>query len=263
MPIEMSSAEIVATIKHSNEPFVLIEGKEDAIIFRHLMEDIGFQYFAIQTCGGRNTLLEIFKRKDEFSHINTLFFADQDMWIFSGIPSEFENISFTQGYSLENDLFIDGKRILDNLLKKKELAAKESLLRSLSKWFACEVEKYSTNPQDNYLEKVKLLDKNVIKENESVLSAEFLDKVKFKEPDNELFESILANYQTHLRGKFLIQMYTRIMRDRNTNAKEGEKEVFYEERQLIDLCFREGIATENSCMQRIKNLIKSIIFKPL
>lgn len=259
MPIEMSSAEIIATIKHSTEPFVLIEGKEDAIIFRHLQERIGFQYFNIQPCGGRNTLLEIFKRKDEFPHINTLFFADQDMWIFSGIPREFENISFTKGYSLENDLFIDGKRILDNLLKKKELAAKENLLRSISKWFAFEVEKYNTNPQDNFFEKVKLLDKSVIKENESVLSAEFLDKVKFKEPDNELFESILANHQTHIRGKFLIQIYTRIMHDRNINANDGEKEVFYSERQLIDLCFREGIATEKSCMQNIENLIQKIL----
>jgi hypothetical protein len=101
--------DIVATLKRSSLPTVLVEGKEDIIIYRQIEQLFGATKINFLPCGGRNTLLKIFERRNEFSNIKTFFIADKDMWVFETPPIEYHEVLFTTGYCLENDLYIDGK----------------------------------------------------------------------------------------------------------------------------------------------------------
>jgi hypothetical protein len=100
---ELTVEEIVSLLRHSSVPTILVEGSEDVMVYRWLKQHIKpLKASAIQ-CGGREKLLSVYKRRNEFSHIKTAFLADQDMYVFLGIPSDYSDIIWTAGYSIEND----------------------------------------------------------------------------------------------------------------------------------------------------------------
>ena len=68
--------------------------------------------------GNKNKLLRVYKRRNEYAHLPIAFVADRDMWLFSRIPSCYHGIIWTQGYSIENDLYAGAE--LENLLNAEE-----------------------------------------------------------------------------------------------------------------------------------------------
>ena len=68
------------------------------------------------------------------------FVADRDMWLFSGIPSNYDGVIWTDGYSIENDLYAGTE--LENLLDAEEALEHQQLLDAIVEWFAFEVEEY-------------------------------------------------------------------------------------------------------------------------
>ena len=113
--------ELISSIKRSALINVLIEGPDDVMIYEHLREKITLD-ISILPCGGRSTLIEIYKRKSEFSDKKVVFIADQDVWIFGEKPADYEDIIFTSGYSIENDLFDFGQSLILKLLNVDEKA---------------------------------------------------------------------------------------------------------------------------------------------
>src|SRR5690606_19362346 len=102
---------ILAMIRNSpSGKFVIVEGVDDIIVYRiliNLYKSLGIQ---VIPAGGRDKVLEVFDEIKSTNNINkTIFIVDKDLWVFTGIPTEYqhERIITTTGYSIENDIFID------------------------------------------------------------------------------------------------------------------------------------------------------------
>lgn len=136
--IHLTVNEIIAYLKRTNLPTVLVEGTDDKSVYRYIENRLGELDADILICNGRDALLEIFTRRNEFSAAKVAFVADRDMWYFTGIPDEYQNgVIFSAGYSLENDLYV--KEIFEGLLEKEEKRKFMDLIQELSRWFAFEV----------------------------------------------------------------------------------------------------------------------------
>src|SRR4051794_1832260 len=99
----LTTDEIVAALKRSNLPTIICEGDNDVVVFREIEYLLKSRRVDFVPSGGRPALLEIFRRRHEFPLLPVMFVADKDMWIFDSIPTEYCDIVFTNGYSIEND----------------------------------------------------------------------------------------------------------------------------------------------------------------
>ena len=107
---------LLHNLKNSNLSTLVVEGKSDKQIYtwlrdwlsEHLVEP---NFVDVQPVGGKDEVLEIYKKRSEFENqVPVAFMVDQDKWVFSGTPREYQNdIICTQGYSIENDLYSDGE----------------------------------------------------------------------------------------------------------------------------------------------------------
>lgn len=115
----MTLDEIIGTLRHSrlSKPTIFVEGKDDIIIYRELERILDVDVFP---AGCRNNILEIYKQRQQFIHMNCLFIADKDIWCNIGIPVEFQNpcLIFTSGYSIENEIYLDYR--CDEIIRQPE-----------------------------------------------------------------------------------------------------------------------------------------------
>ena len=197
----LSEDEIVDLLRETSLPTILVEGKDELSVYaRYLESKIDIEDVDVLPCQGRITLLNIFDRREEFKHKKVVFVADKDMWFFVGIPQEKkyeEHIVFTDGYSLENDLYIESQ--FSQLLGKKEIIDFYKLIKELSIWFAFEVNRYmETRSSQCNFDLYKICPNNV-------LDSEFKQKINFVDPPQELVDKIYGDYTRALRGKNLFQ----------------------------------------------------------
>ena len=133
----LTESELISTLQHSSLPTLLTEGRDDLILLRRFEDLFTDAGLSVLPAGGREIVLKTFARRGEISAEKTLLFlADVDTWIHSGLPREYLHplLLFTDGYSIENDLYRDGE--LERLLLPKErLAFLDELDRFLS-WYA-------------------------------------------------------------------------------------------------------------------------------
>ena len=118
MNIHLTVDEIVELLRRSSLTTVIVEGKDDMTIYRWLEHRIGIDKVNFLPCGGRDKLFQVYNRRDEFSHIKTIFLADKDCFVYTKTPAEYEEIIWTKGYSIENDLYAG--RFLEKLLSVNE-----------------------------------------------------------------------------------------------------------------------------------------------
>ena len=83
------------------------------------------------------TSLSLYARRKEFAHLPVAFVADRDLWLFSGIPSDYPEIIWTEGYSIENDLYAGAD--LEKVLNANDVDEHRQVLDSIIEWFAFEV----------------------------------------------------------------------------------------------------------------------------
>lgn len=238
----LTEDEIVSTLKNSKLPTVLVEGKDDAIIYRCIEEHIGTLKANILPCGGRNTLLSVHKRKREFSHLPIAFVADTDSWMFTHIPIEYRDIIWTFGYSIENDLYAGSD--IENLIKKTDKNTYNTLLSNISKWFAFEIEEHRLGKEA----KIDCHINQILEPDKINLNNNFLSERKFYEPNTELINYIQSNYQFTLRGKTLFQCLIRII------SQDGSK---YNNQSLFQIC--SSFPQEHKYLKRlISNIISTL-----
>ena len=123
-PKDGSVAFVMRTLKDSHLPTLVVEGGRDEDIYRKARTDIYSKLTSrlrgddvdvdvdvdILIAKGRPNLLEVYEKRAEFeSQLPVAFMADQDKWVFSGPPERYPDITWTDGYSIENDLYSDGK----------------------------------------------------------------------------------------------------------------------------------------------------------
>ena len=91
--------EIVAYLSRSQLPTVVVEGKDDMRIYGWAEARVGNTKAYVLATGGRNTLLAVYQRRNEFANLPVAFVADRDLWLFSEIPADYHDVIWTQGYS--------------------------------------------------------------------------------------------------------------------------------------------------------------------
>lgn len=144
----LSPDEIVATLRNSMLPTLLVEGRSDMELF-HALEDICFQNkIDIMPTGGRSHLFEIFKRRAEFPNTPVAFLADSDMLAFGDMPPDLAGITFTEGYAIENDILSGGKAF--RMIASKHRARWSKVVSALSRWFAAAAHRYLNGETVDY-----------------------------------------------------------------------------------------------------------------
>ena len=205
--------ELVAALRRSALPTVLVEGQEDMRIYRWVEARLGNRAANVLPAGGRDKLLSVYERRQEFAKLPVAFVADRDMWLFSGIPSNYDGVIWTDGYSIENDLYAGTE--LENLLDAEEALEHQQLLDAIVEWFAFEVEEYlEGRPFEvkNHCNKIVPLGQTQIDEN-------FRKSRGFRPPGEEIHRQIRDAYQLQLRGKQLFQMLERCLNARQRGTR--------------------------------------------
>ena len=174
-------------------------------IFRWVEEHLGSQTANVLPAGGREKLLCIYKERHEFADLPVAFVADRDMWLFSGTPSDYDEVIWTEGYSIENDLYAGAE--LENLLDSEEMQEHRQLLDAIAEWFVFEVEEcLAGRPYEvkNHCNQVVPLGQKEMDEN-------FRKSRGFRPPSAKIHQQIRDDYQFQLRGKQLFEMLVRYL----------------------------------------------------
>jgi hypothetical protein len=238
--------ELVSTLKHSSLATVLVEGDDDLIVYRWIEEKIGVINANVLPCNGRNNLLAVYKRKNEFSHLNTVFVADKDMWVFTTIPAEYnDNIVWTTGYSIENDLYTGAN--IEKLFSSSQKNGYNELVKNVTKWFAFEVEQY----RNNLPWKIDFHPKQICIEKRIQVSEYFLESRCFTTPSALTIEEIESEYQLKLRGKLLFDLFAYY---HNSVLK---CQASYNPKTLFDICLK--LPDHNPYLEKIINEICSVL----
>lgn len=159
MPLPDPNVEnLVDALRLSNKPNIIVEGKDDEIIYGTLVERLGRFDVGFFSAGSKDTLLHLYEELSEyenagdFRHTPVTFIADHDMWLFRGIPDQYDDIIWTEGYSIENDLYAHVK-LRDRVGNKVEY---DQTIDAISMWFAYKVEEYlEKNPREKTFESIR------------------------------------------------------------------------------------------------------------
>ena len=209
---------LVITLRLSNKPNIIVEGKDDEIIYGTLVERLGRFDVGFFSAGSKDTLLRLYEElydyenAGDFRHAPVAFIADRDMWLFRGIPSRYDDIIWTDGYSIENDLYSHAK-LSDRIGNKAEY---DQTLDAISMWFAYKVEEYlEKNPPEKTFESIR--------DEEHVDVAYHLNRVVppekttlapdlgFLPSDHERVKAVRRAYHLRLRGKLLFELLVRFL----------------------------------------------------
>lgn len=204
-PNPMTVDQLVGVLRHAQIPNIVVEGGEDVIIYRELVKRIGILEVSLLPSGGRDKLLQVYERRNEFAQIPVAFIADKDMWLFSGIELGYDDIIWTHGYSIENDLYSDSN--LERLLDENDSSEHQEILDAISVWFAFAVEEYLTgNPPE-----LDLHCDEMVPPGKTELDADFCTRRGFRTPLPARVQQIRSAYKLLLRGKQLFQLLVRFL----------------------------------------------------
>ncbi len=199
-------------LRHSSLPTVLVEGISDARGYRHLEKQLDVGRVSILPCGGRINLLKVFERRREIPSLPLAFIADRDMWLFR-MPAGYEEIIWTTGYSLENDVLAAGAA--EDLLEPGEMIRFRQSLDVLIPWFAFEVEEFlagRTAHVDVHPDSVLPPDAMVIRE------AHYAGRGSGRGSD-AMIKFIHDDYALRLRGKNLAYLLARFLNSPRRHAQ--------------------------------------------
>lgn len=224
MEIHLTENEIVETLKRSSLTTVLVEGKDDMLIYRWIEQEIGIENANFLSCGGRDKLLRVFNRRDEFKHIKTIFIADKDCFVYDEVPSEYVEVIWTQGYSIENDLYY-GKKI-EQLLNNSEKVKFRKAVKNFIKYYAFELECYQKKLVYNFS-----THPNQVLSDAHSLKEEFLEEINFSNPSEETISYLKEEYDLLIRGKSLFALLIRFLSNKNRGVKHSKK-------SLIEHCYK-------------------------
>ena len=233
--------EIIAYLKRTSQLTVLVEGDDDKMVYRYIESKLEDLEIDCLDCGGRPALLSIFSRRSEFPDSPVIFIADKDMWFFTRVPERYSSgIIFTQGYSIENDLYL--KDFFESLLEADDREKFSSLIASLARWQAFHVVAFniSGSCQCDYHVNQIAPPPNVS------LCPKHLADIAFSEPPDELVRQIRDSYFISLRGKTLFEAILRYLNGRSRPSS-------YSKANLLEL----GAKLSNQCIDRLCSEIRS------
>jgi hypothetical protein len=235
--------------------YVFVEGVDDVKIYREIARKKDLStLFTFEQQGGRTQLFklnEVICTKPSLLN-KTLLFADKDTFVFNSIPSEHENIHFTKGYSIENDLFEDGHSFLMSELSSEEKRRFERLIHNISEWFAFEIEQVLLDNSKDSKIAISGLNSDILAPKSEQLDLAFLAKRNYTKADETLCQQIKNDYKILLRGKILFELLLRISFDREDSSIH-HKEVT----SIWNISITEGLRTTESNCHRIIRIFEN------
>ena len=94
---------LVIALRLSNKPNIIVEGKDDEIIYRTLVDRLGRFDVGFFSAGSKESLLRLYEElsdyesRGDFRHVPVAFIADRDMWLFRGTPLRYNEVIWTEG----------------------------------------------------------------------------------------------------------------------------------------------------------------------
>lgn len=201
----MNVDELVAALKRTTLPTVLVEGRDDMTVYRWIEERLGTTMANVFPCGGRHNLLAVFDRRGEFPMLKCAFLADRDMWLFGTIPPQYKGAVFTSGYSIENDILEASP--VHNLLSRTEKTEFSVIEAELARWFAFEIQEFRAGRWFQ----INLHINQLVPPGTRNLDPRFLADRGFREPHKSVTRSIRRNFFMRMRGKNVLQLYVRLL----------------------------------------------------
>lgn len=212
--------ELFETLKRTSLPTVLVEGKNDIIFYRDVEEDLRDIGVDMLPAGNKDAVLKLRELlRDQRTGAPIAFVVDNDLWVHTGIPNQdqFEDVITTQGYSIENDLFVDGELL--KLLAQAELQAFHAEVQKFCEWYALAVDRYLRNQASPFrTHPGKVLD------DRDYYKADLTLKVGEVYPD-KLLEAISADFGRVLRGKSLFAILHRQLSRKGRAVKFSESQL--------------------------------------
>ena len=198
-------AELVALLRSSQLPTVVVEDPSDVQIYSRWVERHLFGTYKVDIldAGGRDNLLNLYERRNEFADLPVVFVANRGMWLFLGTPKDYSDVVCTQGYSIENDVYaVSGvETLLDPTISWEHWLVREAIIR----WFAFEVEE----ARDGMLPEVNMSLDTLVPKGNTEVDKTFRDHRGFHWPGTQITEEISDEYRFNLPGKLLFEMFAR------------------------------------------------------
>lgn len=225
MALELTVDEIIETLKRSSLTTVLVEGVNDVLIYRWIEDEIGIHNANFFPCGGRNNLLQVFERRNEISHLKAVFVADKDAYVYINPPENYDGIIWTNGYSIENDLYYGRK--IEQIFSKKENEVFIKSLNNFIEYYAFEIENF-LNSREYCFRKGP---QHVLCDLQHTIKQEFLQQINFIKPKQEIVKNLKENYDVLIRGKSLFGLLSRILNSKSRKIKHTKF-------SLLEHCYR-------------------------
>lgn len=235
--------ELYALLKRTSLPTVLVEGKDDIIFYRKIEEDLRNLGVDMLPAGNKDAVLELLRRiSDSPVSSPMVFVVDKDLWVHNHlgnaeIPSE---VITTQGYSIENDLYVDGD--LESLLSMEEREIFREELGRFVYWYALAVSRQLRGEHSAFrTHPGKILDDEEHYSSETALSTD-------ETYPQEFLDLISNNYSSILRGKSLFALLVR-------ELSSKRREVKFSVKQLMEI----GAARRGDNYQRMSRSIQEAL----
>jgi len=201
-----SVPEIISTIEKSDLLNVIIEGKDDILVYRKLEKIYFDQDLSLIAAGCRPNVLKVFTEiKDTIKINKCIFIVDQDTWIINGIPKKYHHDRFltTTGYSIENDVYIDSK-IEEIIYTHKNINEYKDHVEKYLKWFTLAISRKSS---------LKITPFKFFESEQNINNFTLLAN---GEVFNEnLYQDLVENYHYKLRGKNLLSLGAWFLNDKS------------------------------------------------
>lgn len=246
--IRYSVEELIGMLNHSSYPTILVEGIDDMRWYRCFEQEFYGNAKVFQV-GGRSVLFKLYERHHEITS-NVVYVADRDMYVFGRTPRACRGIIFTKGYSVENDL-LKGSILVQALFVSKDKNKLNRLLPPLAKWFAFCVEEFKQGKSPVLTDAPQCI---ISERGDRVeIRPEYKVQIAFHEPDGNLEQKILRNFDMKFRGKNLSQLYAFVLSKRRHN-EDGEK---FNDSQLLEIAAKDLHSTARKrFVRKINKAIK-------
>lgn len=233
--------EVISTLKKSNLPTLISEGRDDYIVFRHL-EDLLGGCVDVLPVGGRDKVLQVFRRKAEIGHERVAFIVDRDLWCFTGTPGDCiaNDLVITDGYSIENDVFRDID--VPSLMAADERVKYLIELQKIARWYALAVSRILSGEGAKIdIHPTQLLEDATTFDSVTELTAG-------EDYPDGLYDQITAETERLLRGKTLLQTAMRQL------ARVGRPARYHHQTLLDQAGVRRG-----PLLEKIANEVERIL----
>ncbi|WP_419793896.1 DUF4435 domain-containing protein [Pseudomonas palleroniana] len=235
--------ELYELLKRTSLPTVLVEGKDDIIFYRKVEEELRSFGVDMLPAGNKGAVLDLYKKISEKPVSSPIVFVvDNDLWVHGyteGEESSYDVIT-TQGYSIENDLYVDGD--LESLLSADEVAKFHAELDKFTHWYALAVDRKLRGVDSRFrTHPGKILDDEEYYSSEVTLFE--------GEPYPQSFlEYIRSNYSSVLRGKSLFALLVR-------ELSSKRREVKFSVKQLMEF----GASRKGGNFKRMSESIREVL----